>query len=54
MRRSTAISVCMLMALLFLAGCGPTRIALKPTFWEQKDVKIGIAIAKYPEAKKNL
>ncbi len=38
------------MVLISLTGCGPSRIALKPSFWDNKEQKIGIAFIKYPEA----
>ncbi len=35
---------------VYISGCGVSRIALKPDFWEKNDQKIGVAILEYPEA----
>lgn len=36
--------------LFTLSACSTTPIVLKETFWENKQIKIGVAVANYPEA----
>lgn len=34
----------------FLSGCATTGIAINPSFWQEKDKKIGVAFVKFREA----
>lgn len=40
--------ICLAVGILVLAGCAPTRIALEPSFWDEKEATIGLAVATYP------
>jgi len=39
-----------LVAAALLSGCAPARVAVKPEFWQKRDVKIGVALAPTPQA----
>jgi hypothetical protein len=39
----------MLFLLFLIIGCATKSISLKPSFWEQKDLKIGVAVVDFPK-----
>ncbi len=50
MKKRSVILFVMVFTMLFLTRCAAKRIILKPTFWQQKESKIGVAVVKYPIA----
>jgi len=50
MRNTLFLMTVAVLALVLVYGCGPSNLALKSEFWQAKDRKIGIAVAKSPVA----
>ncbi|MBM4159938.1 MAG: hypothetical protein FJ217_02450 [Ignavibacteria bacterium] len=50
MPRPLFLSVLGFVLLAFVCGCGPSKLALKSDFWQTKERKIGVAVAKSPVA----
>ena len=50
MRNMLFLITVAVLALVLVYGCGPSNLALKSEFWQAKDRKIGIAVAKSPVA----
>ncbi len=50
MRKTLLLMTVAVLALVLGCGCGPSTLALKSDFWQAKERKIGIAVAKSPVA----
>lgn len=49
MKKRSIILFIMFVVMFFLSGCAATRISLKPSFWQEKELKIGVAVVSYPK-----
>ena len=50
MLRTLFVALSAILLFSLLAGCAPSNLALRPDFWQHKERKIGVAVAKCPVA----
>jgi hypothetical protein len=50
MTQRRRIALAALGAALFTSACAPTKLTVKPEFWQDREARIGVALAPRPEA----